>query len=1045
MAALGQTDYRVNSVQDLIQGSNPNTPAAVNAQLDVWNTSSQAPFTMTYQFETAQPGDLWMSYGGWTVMSGAEQAAIRAVLDEYESVANVRFVLDNALADPDINFGKVGLSAGVGGIGGWNFSFSYDGNNNITSRVMDHFAVFNNTLDLTAATNRSLLLHEIGHAMTLKHPGPYDVEGQVPPGPYLPAGEDSNKYTVMSYTANPDNGVKSDHLMLYDIAALQARWGVNTSYHTGSDTYTGPSGTIQSIWDAGGTDTIDGSSKQQAVTIDLHDGAFSSLGALNNFSIAFGALIENAVGSAFADTITGNDVANLVRGGGGNDTVDGAGGDDTFVLTGLRSQYTVTMLSATSAQLVDTRAGSADGTDVISNIEHVQFADGAVNFGDLQNPVPVAGSVSINDVSITEGNNGTQTLTFTVTRSGGTTAFNVTFATADGTATTADGDYAANSNTLQFAANENTKTVSIVINGDTKAEGNETFTVSLSNATNGATIGDGQGLGTINNDDSGTIVSSVSYTLGPNDLNLVLTGTADLQGYGNAANNVINGNSGNNLIDGGAGADSMFGGAGNDTYFVDNAGDGVVENANEGNDTVYSTANYRLSGNVEYLVLQGGAVQGYGNALANAIYGTGGDNILDGDTGTDAMYGGAGNDAYFLDNIGDVVIENANEGSDTIYASANYRLLADVETLVLQGSAAQGYGNALANAIVGTGGDNVLDGDTGADTMFGGAGNDAYLLDNIGNSVIENANEGSDTVYASANYRLLANVEYLVLQGPAVQGYGNALSNAIYGTGADNLLDGDAGADSMYGGAGNDAYFLDNISDVVVENANEGSDTVYASANYRLLANVENLVLLGTAAQGYGNTLSNAIYGTSGDNLLDGDTGADAMYGLAGNDAYFVDNAGDFVIENLNEGSDLVYATVSYTLAANTENLVLLGSGDLNGTGNTLSNAIYGNTGANTLNGGAAADFLQGNAGNDTFAFNTGQANGDMVADFAGNAGAAGDSLLFLGFGTAAQGATFTQVGATNQWTIHSGIDAHNETITLSNGATVHTSDFLFG
>ena len=151
------------------------------------------------------------------------------------------------------------------------------------------------------------------------------------------------------------------------------------------------------------------------------------------------------------------------------------------------------------------------------------------------------------------------------------------------------------------------------------------------------------------------------------------------------------------------------------------------------------------------------------------------------------------------------------------------------------------------------------------------------------------------------------------------------------------------------------------------------------------------------------------------------------------------------MIENLNEGSDLVYATVSYTLAANTENLVLLGSGDLNGTGNTLSNAIYGNTGANTLNGGAAADFLQGNAGNDTFVFNAGQANGDMVADFAGNAGAAGNSLLFLGFGTAAQGATFTQVGATNQWQIHSGLDAHNEFITFSNGAAIDPNDFLFG
>ena len=98
----------------------------------------------------------------------------------------------------------------------------------------------------------------------------------------------------MSYNVNPDNGADSDHLMLYDIAALQARWGANMSYHTGNDVYTGPNGNIQCIWDAGGTDTVDASAKGQAVTIDLHDGGFSSLGALNNFSIAFGAVIENA-------------------------------------------------------------------------------------------------------------------------------------------------------------------------------------------------------------------------------------------------------------------------------------------------------------------------------------------------------------------------------------------------------------------------------------------------------------------------------------------------------------------------------------------------------------------------------------------------------------------------------------------------------------------------------------------------------------------------------------------------------------------------------
>ena len=114
----------------------------------------------------------------------------------------------------------------------------------------------------------------------------------------------------------------------------------------------------------------------------------------------------------------------------------------------------------------------------------------------------VAGSVSINDVTISEGNSGTKVATFTVTRSGGTAAFDVNYATSDGTATVADGDYVAASNTLHFGANENTQTISVTINGDTKVEANETFNVVLSNATNGATISDGQGVGTITNDDS---------------------------------------------------------------------------------------------------------------------------------------------------------------------------------------------------------------------------------------------------------------------------------------------------------------------------------------------------------------------------------------------------------------------------------------------------------------------------------------------------------------------------------------------------------------
>jgi len=123
-----------------------------------------------------------------------------------------------------------------------------------------------------------------------------------------------------------------------------------------------------------------------------------------------------------------------------------------------------------------------------ATISHAQGVGTIVN----DDVAPVAGSVAIGDVSITEGNNGSQVETFTVTRTGGSAAFDVNFATADGTATTADGDYVAKSGTVHFADGVNTQTVSVVVNGDTKVEANETYNVNLSGATNGATISHAQ-------------------------------------------------------------------------------------------------------------------------------------------------------------------------------------------------------------------------------------------------------------------------------------------------------------------------------------------------------------------------------------------------------------------------------------------------------------------------------------------------------------------------------------------------------------------------
>ena len=543
-------------------------------------------------------------------------------------------------------------------------------------------------------------------------------------------------------------------------------------------------------------------------------------------------------------------------------------------------------------------------------------------------------------------------------------------------------------------------------------------------------------------------VADVGDILGSNDATILPSNIFDAQFTGTSDPNALNGGDGNDSLDGAGGADAMTGGAGNDVYFVDNAGDAVIENAGQGNDVVFSTAHLALSANVEILNLQGSAdLQGYGNGLVNTLTGNTGNNLLDGRAGADAMTGGAGNDVYFVDDAGDTATESAGQGTDAVFASAHFALSANVETLVLQGGAnLQGYGNGLVNTLIGNTGSNLLDGGAGADGMTGGAGNDVYFVDNAGDTATESAGQGTDAVFASAHFALSANVETLVLQGVAdLQGYGNDLVNKLIGNTGSNLLDGRTGADTMLGGLGDDVYFVDNAGDTATESAGQGNDLVFASAHFALSANVESLALQGSAdLQGYGNGLVNTLIGNTGSNLLDGRTGADTMLGGLGDDVYFVDDAGDVVSENAGQGTDTIFATFHVIMAANVEQLVLQGSANLGGTGNALANTIFGNSGDNTLDGQGAADMLTGDAGNDTFVFNVGQGNGDTVVDFAGNGAAAGDSLRFVGYGTAVQGATFTQIGVTNQWLIHSGLGAPDETITFMNGASVHATDYIF-
>ena len=214
----------------------------------------------------------------------------------------------------------------------------------------------------------------------------------------------------------------------------------------------------------------------------------------------------------------------------------------------------------------------------------------------------------------------------------------------------------------------------------------------------------------------------------------------------------------------------------------------------------------------------------------------------------------------------------------------------------------------MGDTLNGGAGNDTLDGGLGSDTMTGGTGNDTYVIRNLGDTIIENAAEGVDSVSSVVGYALSDNLENLTLTGStAINATGNSHNNVLTGNSAANVLDGGdrndtlnggAGADTLLGGLGDDLYTVDNTGDVVTENAGEGLDTVSASIAYTLTANVENLTLTGTGnLAGTGNGLNNRLTGNAGANILisgdgddylDGKGGNDTLVGGAGNDTYFL-------------------------------------------------------------------------------------------------------------------------------------------------------------
>jgi large repetitive protein len=536
------------------------------------------------------------------------------------------------------------------------------------------------------------------------------------------------------------------------------------------------------------------------------------------------------------------------------------------------------------------------------------------------------------------------------------------------------------------------------------------------------------------------VSASASYTLAADSEIEILTGS------GSAALTLA-GNEFANTITGGTGSDTLTGGGGNDT-FVATIGDG-----NDGYDGGTGTDTYDLSqtsaaatvslaagtaaslqtGNdtlvaIENVIGSSGSDSIAGDASSNNLSGGAGNDALDGGAGADTMTGGTGNDTYTVDNAADVVVEAGGQGTDTVNASVSYSLAAGSEIENLTARVATGLslaGNEFNNTITGGGGNDTLTGGLGndrfvatvgdgSDAYDGGLGTDTYDLSgttagaivNLGLGTSTSADTGTDTVTAIEN---------------VVGSAGNDIFVASVGD----------GNNSYNGGAGTDTYDLSattanatvNLAQGTASSLDIGTDTLTLNSIENVTGGAGNDTLVGDAR-------NNVLIGGAGNDTLNGNAGADTMLGGLGNDSYVVDNAGDVVTEAVGQGSDTVFATASYALAAGSEvetMRVNVATG-LTLTGNEFSNTIIGNAGNDTLFGGAGNDVLSGLAGADTMAGGTG--NDTYTVD---NAADVANEVVGQGTDT---------VNTSVSYTLSAGSEVENLTASVATGLSLTGNEF---